>query len=459
MTASLHQDWRQQPIRPERIMASGFLALILLGGLLLSLPIASATGKSIGLFNSFFTATSAVCVTGLVTVDTGTTLSLFGQIVLLLLIQTGGLGFMIFATLVMVLLGRRISLKNRVMIRESMSAATLSGLIRLSLWYGGMALCIELAGAALLSLRFVPLYGWGKGLYYSLFHAVSAFCNAGFDLFGHFSSLTGFIHDPLVVLTVSMLILLGGLGFSVMFECIHCHHDFRRLSLHAKLVLTVSLGLLVVGTLGFLLLERSNPATLGAEGMSFGDKLLNAFFQSVTLRTAGFNTIDLGAMRESSKLWSVILMFIGASPASTGGGIKTTTFFVVMLSVIATVRQRQDYNYHHRRLAEGLVKRALALATLALSLVIMDTVVISAIEYWSGGQENMVDILFEVVSAFGTVGLSTGITAGLHDVAKFMLIITMFCGRVGLLTVSMALSGGGNKASAVRYPEDRMMVG
>ena len=196
------QGWRHKTLRPERGLAGGFLLLILIGGLLLSLPIASATGRSIGVFNAFFTSTSAVCVTGLVAVDTGTALSLFGQIVLLVLIQMGGLGFVVFATLVMVLLGRRISLKNRVLIRESMSVATYSGLVRLTLVYGGMALCIELAGAVLLSLRFVPLYGWGKGLYFSLFHAVSAFCNAGFDLFGHFSSLTGFAHDPLVVLTI-----------------------------------------------------------------------------------------------------------------------------------------------------------------------------------------------------------------------------------------------------------------
>ena len=404
MTASLHQDWRQQPIRPERIMAGGFLALILLGGLLLSLPIASATGKSIGLFNSFFTATSAVCVTGLVAVDTGTTLSLFGQIVLLLLIQTGGLGFMIFATLVMVLLGRRISLKNRVMIRESMSAATLSGLIRLSLWYGGMALCIELAGAALLSLRFVPLYGWGKGLYYSLFHAVSAFCNAGFDLFGRFSSLTSFAHDPLVVLTVSMLILLGGLGFSVMFECIHCHHDFRRLSLHAKLVLTVSLGLLVVGTLGFLLLERSNPATLGAEGMSFGDKAAERLsFESVTLRTAGFNTIDLEAMRESSKLWSVILMFIGASPASTGGGVKATTMGVLFLLVLSVIRGQDDVTVMKRRLPIDLMRRALSILFISLCMLLAGTMVITLFEQ---DEQDFLDLLFEGTSAMATVGVS-----------------------------------------------------
>ena len=457
MTASLHQDWRQKPIRPERIMAGGFLALILLGGLLLSLPIASATGESMGLFNSFFTATSAVCVTGLVAVDTGTALSLFGQIVLLLLIQTGGLGFMIFATLVMVLLGRRISLKNRVMIRESMSAATLSGLIRLSLWYGGMALCIELAGAALLSLRFVPLYGWGKGLYYSLFHAVSAFCNAGFDLFGHFSSLTSFAHDPLVVLTVSMLILLGGLGFSVMFECIHCHRDFRRLSLHAKLVLTVSLGLLVVGTLGFLLLERSNPSTLGAEGMSFGDKLLNAFFQSVTLRTAGFNTIDLGAMRESSKLWSVILMFIGASPASTGGGVKTTTMGVLFLLVLSVIRGQDDVTVMKRRLPIDLMRQALSILFISLCMLLAGTMVITLFEQ---DERSFLDLLFESTSAMATVGVTAIGTPALHQPSKLMLMLMMYFGRVGPLTLALALAHKQNATkNHLKYPEDKIMIG
>ena len=455
MTASLHQDWRQKPIRPERIMAGGFLALILLGGLLLSLPIASATGESMGLFNSFFTATSAVCVTGLVAVDTGTALSLFGQIVLLLLIQTGGLGFMIFATLVMVLLGRRISLKNRVMIRESMSAATLSGLIRLSLWYGGMALCIELTGAALLSLRFVPLYGWGKGLYYSLFHAVSAVCNAGFDLFGHFSSLTGFAHDPLVVLTVSMLILLGGLGFSVMFECIHCHRDFRRLSLHAKLVLTVSLGLLVVGTLGFLLLEGSNPATL--KGMSFGDKLLNAFFQSVTMRTAGFNTIDLGAMRESSKLWSVILMFIGASPASTGGGVKTTTMGVLFLLVLSVIRGQDDVTVMKRRLPIDLMRQALSILFISLCMLLAGTMVITIFEQ---DERSFLDLLFESTSAMATVGVTAIGTPALHQPSKLMLMLMMYFGRVGPLTLALALAHKQNATkNHLKYPEDKIMIG
>ena len=455
MTASLHQDWRQKTIRPERIMAGGILALILMGGLLLSLPIASATGESMGLFNSFFTATSAVCVTGLVAVDTGTALSLFGQIVLLLLIQTGGLGFMIFATLVMVLLGRRISLKNRLMIRESMSAATLSGLIRLSLWYGGMALCIELAGAALLSLRFVPLYGWGKGLYYSLFHAVSAFCNAGFDLFGHFSSLTSFAHDPLVVLTVSMLILLGGLGFSVMFECIHCHRDFRRLSLHAKLVLTVSLGLLAVGTLGFLLLEGSNPATL--EGMSFGDKLLNAFFQSVTMRTAGFNTIDLGAMRESSKLWSVILMFIGASPASTGGGVKTTTMGVLFLLVLSVIRGQDDVTVMKRRLPIDLMRQALSILFISLCMLLAGTMVITVFEQ---DERSFLDLLFESTSAMATVGVTAIGTPALHQPSKLMLMLMMYFGRVGPLTLALALAHKQNATkNHLKYPEDKIMIG
>ena len=214
-SATSDQGWKQKAIRPERVMAAGFLALIVAGGLLLSLPIATVDRQSIGLFNGLFTATSAVCVTGLVVVDTGPTFSLFGQCVLMALIQTGGLGFMIFATLVMLALGRRVSLRDRMMIRESMNATTLSGLIRLTLWYGGLALGIELIGAALLSIRFVPALGWGRGIYYGVFHSISAFCNAGFDLFGNYASLTGFAQDPLVVLTISMLIILGGLGFSV----------------------------------------------------------------------------------------------------------------------------------------------------------------------------------------------------------------------------------------------------
>lgn len=451
------QGWRQKTLRPERGLAGGFLLLILIGGLLLSLPIASATGRSIGVFNAFFTSTSAVCVTGLVAVDTGTALSLFGQIVLLVLIQMGGLGFVVFATLVMVLLGRRISLKNRVLIRESMSVATYSGLVRLTLVYGGMALCIELAGAVLLSLRFVPLYGWGKGLYFSLFHAVSAFCNAGFDLFGHFSSLTGFAHDPLVVLTISALIILGGLGFSVMFECIHYHRQLHRLSLHAKVVLVVTLGLLVVGTLGYLLLEGSNPATLGADGMCFGDKLLNAFFQSVTMRTAGFNTIDLSSMREATKLWSVILMFIGASPASTGGGVKTTTISVLFLLVLSVARGQDDVTVMKRRLPIDLMRRALTILFISLAMMLVGVMVLTVAE--QEGQP-FLDLLFEVASATATVGVSAIGTPALRLPSKVMLMLMMYFGRVGPLTLALALANKQNATkNHLKYPEEKIMIG
>ena len=451
------QGWRQKTLRPERGLAGGFLLLILIGGLLLSLPIASATGRSIGVFNAFFTSTSAVCVTGLVAVDTGTALSLFGQIVLLVLIQMGGLGFVVFATLVMVLLGRRISLKNRVLIRESMSVATYSGLVRLTLVYGSMALCIELAGAVLLSLRFVPLYGWGKGLYFSLFHAVSAFCNAGFDLFGHFSSLTGFAHDPLVVLTISALIILGGLGFSVMFECIHYHRQLHRLSLHAKVVLVVTLGLLVVGTLGYLLLEGSNPATLGADGMCFGDKLLNAFFQSVTMRTAGFNSIDLSSMHEATKLWSVILMFIGASPASTGGGVKTTTISVLFLLVLSVARGQDDVTVMKRRLPIDLMRRALTILFISLAMVLVGVMVLTVAE--QEGQP-FLDLLFEVASATGTVGVSAIGTPALRLPSKVMLMLMMYFGRVGPLTLALALANKQNATkNHLKYPEEKIMIG
>lgn len=456
-SATSDQGWKQKAIRPERVMAAGFLALIVAGGLLLSLPIATEDRQSIGLFNGLFTATSAVCVTGLVVVDTGPTFSLFGQCVLMALIQTGGLGFMIFATLVMLALGRRVSLRDRMMIRESMNATTLSGLIRLTLWYGGLALGIELIGAALLSIRFVPALGWGRGIYYGVFHSISAFCNAGFDLFGNYASLTGFAQDPLVVLTIAMLIILGGLGFSVLFEAVHCMGAPRRLSLHTRLVLGMTLLLLVVGTLFYLALEWNNPATLGAEGMGIGGKVMNAFFQSVTMRTAGFNTVDLAGMREASKLMSVILMFIGASPASTGGGVKTTTVSLLILLVLSVIRGQDEVNVMKRRLPADLMRRALVILVISLVVVLVGTMVLTVAER---EEKDFLDLLFEGMSAFGTVGVSAAGTPTLSPVSKATLIPMMYLGRVGPLTLALALA---HKSTAtqkhLRYPEEKIMIG
>lgn len=449
--------WTRRAIRPERVLAGGFLVLILVGAALLALPFASASGQSIGLFDSLFTATSAVCVTGLVAVDTGTALSLFGQVTLLVLIQLGGLGFMIFATLIMMALGRRITLRERMVIRESMSATDLSGLLRLTLWYGAMALVIEGAGAVLLALRLVPLYGWKKGLYYAVFHAVSAFCNAGFDLFGHYSSLTAFAGDPLILLIIALLIILGGLGFSVILEVIRHHRGGRRLSLHTKVVLTATAGLLLVGTLFFALTEWHNPLTLAKDDAAPAQRLLNAFFQSVTMRTAGFNSVDLAEMKESSKLMAVLLMFIGASPASTGGGVKTTTMSVLLLILISVIRGDEHVNVFGKRLPTGLMRRALAILFIDLMILLGCTMLLTLAE-----NEGLpfLDLLFESASALATVGVSAVGTPKLSFLSRLTLIPVMYFGRVGPLTLALALAHKqSDTQNRIKYPEENIMIG
>ena len=452
MTNSL----KKREMRPERVLAGGFLALIALGALLLALPIASSTGESIGLFNGLFTATSAVCVTGLVVVDTGTAFSTFGHVILLLLIQLGGLGFMIFATLIMAALGRRITLRDRVLIRESMNVTTMSGLNRLALWYGLLALGIELMGAALLAFRFVPMYGWGKGLFFSVFHAISAFCNAGFDLMGGYSSLTAFWRDPLVLLTVSLMIILGGLGFSVILETISQRGRWRGLSLHAKIVLVVTAALLLAGTLFYALVEWGNSGTLAVDGANPGTKLLGAFFQSVTMRTAGFNSVDLAAMTDASKLMSVILMFIGASPASTGGGVKTTTISVLLLIVLSVVRGQENVNVFGKRLPQDLMRRALAILFITLMVLLAGAVGLALME----PDIPMIDLLFEAGSAIATVGVTSAGTPGMSTGGHIILIPMMFFGRVGPLTMALALANKlGKGQNKLKYPEEKIMIG
>ena len=447
------QEWLRQAIRPERALALGFFLMIVVGTLLMAMPVSSADGESAGLFHSLFTATSAVCVTGLVVVDTAAAWSPFGKGVLLMLIQMGGLGFMVFATLVMVALGRRITLRDRVVIRESMNAATLSGLVRLTMWYGVMALVIEMSGAVLLAFRFVPLLGWGQGVWYSVFHAVSAFCNAGFDLFG--DSLVRFQNDPVVILTVSVLIVLGGLGFSVIAECLHMRR-WKGLTLHTKLVLIVTGGLLTLGTAFFALVEWDNPETLGG-GMNGGSRLMNAWFQSVTMRTAGFNSVNLGALKEASKLMAVILMFVGASPASTGGGVKTTTISVLLLIVLSVIRGQSNVQVMGKRLPADLIRRALAILFISLLIVLGGTMLLTLAE--NEGQP-FLDLLFEATSAFATVGVSSVGTGGLSPASQALLIPLMFFGRVGPLTMALAM---GNRMNAgkghLTYPEEKIMIG
>ena len=439
----------------ESILVLGFLAVILLGTVLLALPAASADGKSIGLFDSLFTSTSAVCVTGLVVVDTGTTFSLFGQIVLLILIQTGGLGFMVFATMIMVMLGRKISIKGRMLIRESMNTGSLSDLGSVTRFYLQLSLGIELCGALLLSVRFIPLYGWKHGLWIALFHAVSAFCNAGFDLFGRYASLTAFSRDPLVLLTIAALIILGGLGFSVILETLRNRQRFRNLSLHTRIVLMTTVVLLLAGTVFYWLIERTNAETLA--GYSEGEKALNAFFQSVTMRTAGFNSFDLPGLRAGSKLFSSFMMMIGASPASTGGGIKTTTIAAVGLLMLSVVRGESEVNVARRRLSDDILRRALAVAVLFLTIQLTGTLIIALME---DGRFPLQDILFEASSAMGTVGVSAIGTPNLSAAGRAVLLPMMFLGRVGPLTLAVALARRQSKGRSVsKYPEERIMIG
>ena len=439
----------------ESILALGFLAVILLGTVLLALPIAAKNGQSIGLFDSLFTSTSAVCVTGLVVVDTGTTFSLFGQIVLIVLIQVGGLGFMVFATMLMVMLGRKISIRGRMLIRESMNASSLSDLGSLTRLYLLLSLAIELIGTITLCFRFVPLYGWKHGTWMALFHSVSAFCNAGFDLFGNYASLTAFSGDPLVLLTVASLIILGGLGFSVILETARNRQGFRNLSLHTRIVLMTTLVLLLAGTVFYWIVERTNAETLA--GCSEGEKILNAFFQSVTMRTAGFNSFDLSALRDGTKLFSSLLMMIGASPASTGGGIKTTTIAALTLLMLSVVRGESEVNVARRRLSDDISRRALAVAVLFLTTLLTGTLIISLIE---NGRFPLEDILFEASSAMGTVGVSAIGTPNLSSASRAILLPMMFLGRVGPLTLAVAVAKRqGGLRIASKYPEERIMIG
>ena len=429
------------------------MMLIAAGTLLLGLPVSASDGVSIGWFDSLFTASSAVCVTGLSVIDPGTALSPFGQLVLLVLIQSGGLGCMACATMVMIALGRRITLRDRVLIRESINAVSLSGLVRLTLVYGATAMVIEAVGATLLAVRFVPQFGVSRGCWVALFHAVSAFCNAGFDLLG--TSLTEYRCDAYVLLVHSGLIILGGVGFSVLSELMHKRFRWRRLTLHARLVLIVSASLLLCGTALFALLEWDNPATLGGCGAP-GEKLLNAFFQSVTMRTAGFASIDQSAQRDASKLVSILLMFIGASPASTGGGMKTTTVSILFLILWSVVRGRRDVTVLGRRLPADVMRRAIAMLMIAVTVLLAGTLLLTIIEH---DRFPLIDLLFESASALSTAGVSAVGTPLLKPAGQVLLIPMMLFGRVGVLSLAMALAGRQETYTRLRYPEESIMIG
>lgn len=400
--------------------------------------------------DALFTSTSAVCVTGLVVVDTGTYFSLFGQIIIMILIQIGGLGFMTFSTLFALILGKRISLRERLIMKEAMNQVSMSGLVRLTKYVIIFTFAIEALAACLLSFRFVPQFGPVKGIYFSIFHSISAYCNAGFDIFGHFSSLTDYTSDILVNVVIMSLFIIGGLGFSILAD-FYNRRNLRKLSFHTKTVLLMTTLLIAVGSILIFIMEFNNPETLG--GLGWKGKILGAVFQGVTPRTAGFSTINTGAMTKASLFFTCILMFIGASPGSTGGGIKTTTFMTLILTVSANLKGNQEPTLFSRRIPRDIVYKTITIITISMLLIIVMVMVLSATE-----QVDFINIFFEVISAFGTVGLSTGITPYLSVIGRLALVVTMFAGRVGPLTLALAISMRQKKAS-YSYPEERLIVG
>ncbi|HEY0826610.1 MAG TPA: TrkH family potassium uptake protein [Bacilli bacterium] len=437
-------------LTPPRILVLGFASIIFIGSLLLSLPIASVNGTSLPYIDALFTATTATCVTGLVVVDTGTYFTLFGQIVILILIQVGGLGFMTMATLFAIFLKKKISLREKLILQEALNQLSMEGIIRLIRKVVMYSLIIETIGATLFAIRWSFDMSFGKAVYFGIFHAVSLFNNAGMDLLGEYRSLTGYVSDPIINIVATSLIILGGLGFVVLSDLID-YKKIKRLSLHTKVVLSTTGGLLLIGTIVIFIFEFTNIKTLGSLNMT--GKIFGSFFQSVTPRTAGANTLDIAGLRQATQFFIILLMFIGGSPGSTAGGIKTTTFAILVGALLAMYRGKEDITMFHFRLAKERIYKALSLTIVALLLVISVSMVLSATQDYP-----FLMILFETTSAFGTVGLSMGLTPHLTVLGKILIILTMFAGRLGPLTMAYAL-GNTKEKTLYRHPEGKVIIG
>lgn len=436
-----------------QMIALGYFIIITIGTLLLLLPIANRNNLPPGFINALFTATSATCVTGLVVFDTYTQWSFFGQLVILLMIQVGGLGFMTTITMFSFLLRRKIGLKERGLLRESVNTMYIGGIVRLTKKILIGTLIFEGLGAILLSVRFIPKMGLAAGIYNGIFHSISAFCNAGFDImgrFGKYSSLTYFSDDVIVNLTIIVLIIVGGIGFFVWDDIVKNKHHFKKYQLHTKIVLFTTALLIIFGSISFYIFERANVL---AE-MTIGEKIIASVFGAVTPRTAGFNTVDIAALTPAGKLLTMVLMFIGGSPGSTAGGIKTTTLAVILISLWSSLLNTKSDNVFGRRLEENALKRATAVVTVNTILILSAAFLISATNLTL----LLDDVLFEVLSAIGTVGLSTGITSSLNTFAKIIIILMMYCGRVGSLSFALLFTEH-RIPSALQNPVEKINIG
>lgn len=471
MATALKQEIKKRIHHPNpaRTLVFGFALLIIIGTFLLLSPGATrANAAPLTFMQALFTATSAVCVTGLSVFDPGSTLSLYGQIVLICLIQVGGLGFMTLTAFFFASTKRTFSLEGELILRESLSETGLHGLTRLAVRIVWLTFIFEGCGALLCMITYIPLHGVSSGIFLSVFHSISSFCNAGFDVLGRGDNLVPYVQDPLINVVTMVLIVMGGLGFFVILECwdkgkAHFlkwlqpkkHREWiGYLSLQSRLVLVLTGALITAGFVIFLIAEGTNPLTLGAPEDTWQKKILGSLFQSVTTRTAGFMTFQQGDMRSVSKIATVMLMFVGACPAGTAGGVKTTTAAVVYMYVRSVLRNQRDVNIWQHRIHPHLIARAVATFTICFFAIVVVAASISAIQ----PELNLADVIFETTSAFGTAGLSTGITHSLNTASQLLIIAMMLGGRVGFFTLTVALDVG-SPMPHVRYPMGRITIG
>ncbi len=446
---------RVKRLSSTHMILLGFFAIILAGSLLLSLPISSATGTAVPYLDALFTATTATCVTGLVTVPTVSTWSIFGQAVILLLIQVGGLGVITIATAIMLLLGKRIGIDNRILIQDSFNLNSMSGIVRFIKKVLAGTFLIEGIGALLYMTVFVPDFGI-KGIWISVFNSISAFCNAGIDIIAE-NSLCDYALNPVINLTTSLLIILGGIGFVVWWDVARIitdkkHRRFQFLTLHSKIALWGTTFLLVAGTILFFLLEYHNPLTM--QNFSLWEKLEASFFQSVTTRTAGFATIPQENFTNPSAIVALILMFIGGSPVGTAGGIKTVTFLILFAATVSVIRNKRTVDIFHRQISEKSIKKAMAVLITSAAVMLSSTLLLSMVS-----DRDFLDIVYETVSATATVGLTRNLTATLSSWGKLILIATMYFGRVGPISIAIAFNTKKSSENIIMNPTEEISVG
>ena len=432
-------------LSPPQVLIFVFIILILVGTGLLKLPF--ATTDDITWIDALFTATSAMTVTGLVVVDTGQAFTLFGEMVIVSLIQLGGLGIMTFAVLIFMVLGRKIGMKHRLLVQQATNQTSIGGVVKLVKNILFFSLVVEMIGFIILAARWVPEMGWQAGAYASFFHSISAFNNAGFSIWSN--SLMDYVGDPIVNIVISFLFIVGGVGFTVLNDLIRSK-TFREMALHSKVMLTGTVVINLIAMFTIFILEYHNPQTLA--NLSLGDKLWGSYFQAVTTRTAGFNTIDISAIGIDTAFFMFVLMFIGAGSTSTGGGIKLTTAFVIIMAVITFLRGKSDPVIYGRTIRKHIVLKALAITIISIMIVYSTIFVLVLTE-----DHSFIEIAFEVISAFGTVGLSMGITGDLSTIGRIAIIFIMFLGKLGPLTLAFSLAQPDR--TNIRYPDEDLFTG